>query len=104
MKYSKNRKKYEEAHKEKYEDLKGEIRKLRKEVSQLRKENSKLRGRDEQIQDLFEDFETEKETVEPQHSCPKCANKNVKILEKLRGNKDYMFCENPYCNYRGPIK
>lgn len=98
------RKKYEESGRDKYEELKGELRKLRKEVSQLRRENAKLRGRDLELKDLIEEYHKSDEVVLKQNSCPKCGSKEVKVIEELHGDQDYYFCENPYCNARGPIK
>lgn len=104
MKHHKgHRKKYEENKKDRQEDYKGEIRRLRKQVQQLRRENAKLLGRDVELQELIEDQQSETE-IFVEHKCPKCGSKEVKILEKLQNEKDYFFCENPYCNARGPIK
>ncbi len=105
MKNNKRRRSYEEKTKKKEEDLRGELRKLRKEVLQLRKENARLRGRDDTLQDLIEEFEEharEVEVIETKPQCPKCGSYNVRISEKLRGDTDYYFCENPGCGARGP--
>ena len=97
------RKDYTETSKDKREDLRGEIRKLRKEVLQLRKQNAKLMGRDYELKELLEEVTIE-DVIVSRVSCPKCGNKHVKILEKLHGNIDYYFCEDPNCMSRGPIK
>lgn len=97
------RKDYTESSKDQREDLRGEIRKLRKEVLQLRKENAKLRGRDFELQEILEEVTIE-ETISIKRCCPKCKTSQINIVEKLKGDKDYFFCQNSECNARGELK
>lgn len=108
-----NRRGLEETDRDKSEDLRGELRKLvkenenlRKEVKRLRKDNSRLMGRDLQIQDFIEEIELEKELPPDiqKNACPKCGSKDVRVVEKLRNDTDYYFCNNYACGARGPIK
>lgn len=102
-----NRKVPEERNRDRIEDLKAENRKLRKEVQQLRKHLNRNFQREEELQSLFEEVEIDRhETAATEHkpSCPKCGSKEVEIVEKLRDNIDYYFCQNSACNARGPIK
>jgi chromosome segregation ATPase len=97
------RKDYTESSKDRREDLRGEIRRLRKEVLQLRRENAKLLGRDMELQELLEEVVIE-EVIITKPSCPKCGHRQIKVLEKLRGDIDYFFCENPSCQHKGRMK
>lgn len=97
------RKDYTESSKDQREDLRGEIRKLRKEVLQLRKENAKLRGRDFELQEILEEV-TIDEPIVKKRCCPTCKTSQINIVEKLRDNKDYFFCQNSECNARGPLE
>lgn len=97
------RKDYTESSKDQREDLRGELRKLRKEVLQLRKENAKLRGRDSELQELLEEVSVE-ETIVKKRCCPKCGTSQINIVEKLKGDIDYFFCQNSDCNARGELK
>lgn len=97
------RKDYTESSKDQREDLRGEIRKLRKEVLQLRKQNAKLMGRDYELKELLEEVTIE-ETITKKRHCPKCKTSQINIVEKLRGDVDYFFCQNSDCNARGELK
>lgn len=102
-----NRKVPEERNRDRIEDLKAENRKLRKEVQQLRKHLNRNFHREEYLQEIFEEVEIEREknsAVEHKPKCPKCGSNEVEVVEKLRDNIDYYFCQNSACNARGPIK
>lgn len=96
----------EERFKDRLEALRAENRRLRREVARLTKENNRIAGREEEIKDLFEDIEAirevEIEAEETVFKCPHCKSKNVTIMEKLQGNKDYYVCNK--CSARGPTK
>lgn len=97
----------EERSRDKIEDLKSENRKLRKEIQQLRKHLNRTFQREEYLNEIFEEVEIEREKITTQDHkpyCPKCGSKEVQVVEKLRDNVDYYFCQNSYCNARGPIK
>lgn len=98
------RKDYAESSKEEREDLKGEIRKLRKQVSQLRKELSKRSGRDSELQELLEETTPTEDFMAKKRCCPKCKTTQINVVEKLRDDKDYFFCQNSECNARGVLK
>lgn len=96
----------EERNRDRIEDLKSENRKLRKEIQQLRKHLNRTFQREEELQNLFEEVEinlNETQLSETKPQCPKCHSNNVNIVEKLRDNTDYYFCQNSRCNARGPI-
>lgn len=97
----------EERSRDKIEDLKSENRKLRKEVQQLRKHLNRTFQREEDLQHLFEEVEIDRhENIDAKRTpyCPKCGGNEVQVVEKLRDNIDYYFCQNSKCNARGPIK
>lgn len=100
---AKTRREKVESSKDKREDLRGEIRKLRKEVLQLRRENAKLMGRDMELQELLEEVVVEEVTIYTP-SCPQCGSKNIKVMEKLRDDTDYHFCQNDSCGHRWQTK
>ena len=102
-----NRKIPEERNRDRIEDLKAENRKLRKEVQQLRKHLTRNFQREEELQHLFEEVQIERhhdvqESGKPK--CPKCGSNEVEVVQKLRDDIDYYFCQNSACNARGPIK
>jgi len=101
-----HRKVPEERNRDRIEDLKSENRKLRKEIQQLRKHLNRTFQREEELQHLFEEVEInlgKAEIVDTKAQCPKCGSYDVNIIEKLRDNIDYYFCQNSACNARGPI-
>lgn len=97
------RKDYTESSKNDREDLRGDIRRLRKEVLQLRKENAKLLGRDNDLKELLEEAIIEEIFVK-KPKCPKCHTTQINVVEKLKNDTDYFFCQNSDCNARGPLK
>ncbi len=96
----------EERFKDRLESYRAEIKRLRREVARLTKENNRIHGREADIKEILEDIEVIKEVeIELEESvfkCPSCKSKNVSIMEKLHGNKDYYVCNK--CNARGPTK
>lgn len=101
-----HRKVPEEKNRDRIEDLKAENRRLRKEVQQLRKHLNRTFQREEELKHLFEEVEinlNHSEIVETKPQCPKCGSHDVNIVEKLRDNIDYYFCQNSHCNARGPV-
>lgn len=107
MRKGNSRKVPEERNRDRIEDLKAENRKLRKEVQQLRKHLNRTFQREEELQDLFQEVEIDRHHTEVEKgkpSCPKCGSKEIQVIEKLRDDTDYYFCQNSACNARGPIK
>ena len=101
-----NRKVPEERSRDRIEDLRADNRKLRKEVQQLRKHLTRTFNREADLKDLFDEVEIDVRQNDPIKSkpkCPKCGYNQVQIVEKLRDDIDYYFCQNSACNARGPV-
>lgn len=96
----------EERNRDRLDDLKSENKKLRKEIQQLRKQLNRTFHREEQLDELFEEVnidlhENNEKLLKP--TCPKCGSADISVIEKLRNDLDYYFCQNSTCNARGPI-